>query len=203
MPSVTVETVHSPPVPGAPTSLFGRAKAFRQNPEFWKVVRYVTVSGISTVFSLALLYIFYRQVGLTVRWANIVATAIATVPSYYLNRTWAWGRSGKSHFRREVLPFWIIAIISLALSTIAVQFAAHEADAHAHSKTIQTILVEAANFITYGVMWVGKFLLFNKILFVHRDGDDDGRPIVLVPVGSVDGVERAVLVPGEVAAPSE
>jgi putative flippase GtrA len=174
----------------AAATRYGRARDYLRTPECAKVLRYVTVSGISTVLSLALLYIFYRKVGLTVRWANVVATVIATVPSYYLNRTWAWGRTGKSHFRREVLPFWIIALISLGLSTIAVQFAAHEADRLSQSHTVQTGLVLLANFVTYGVMWVGKFVLFNKILFVHRDGaghgdgGDDG-PIVLVPAVEV------------------
>jgi len=153
-----------------------------RTPDFAKLWRYVAVSGISTVLSLLMLYIFYRPVGLSAGWANVVATVIATVPSYYLNRTWAWQRSGRSHFRREVLPFWVIALISLGLSTIVVRFAAHEADHHLHSHSAQTAVVLAANFFTYGVMWVGKFVLFNKVLFVHHGkGEDSESPVVLVP----------------------
>jgi putative flippase GtrA len=165
-----------------------RVREYTGSHEFRKVARYVTVSGISTVISLVMLYIFYRQVGLSVRWANVTATVIATVPSYYLNRTWAWKRSGKSHFRREVVPFWVIAAISLALSTLAVQFAEHESLKISSSHQIQTLLVLFANFFTYGVMWAGKFFLFNKVLFVHH-GSDEADPLVLVPVTAEDGTD--------------
>lgn len=158
-----------------------RLRELSRTREFGKVLRYVTVSGISTVLSLAMLYVFYRKVGLSVRSANITATVIATVPSYYLNRTWAWGRTGKSHFRREVLPFWTIAAISLVLSTLAVQFAESESLRISSSKQVQTLLVLFANFFTYGVIWIGKFILFNKVLFVQH-GTDDKTPVVLVPV---------------------
>ena len=124
---------------------------------------------ISTVLSLGVLYVFYRVVGLSATWANVVATTIATVPSYYLNRTWAWGHSGKSHLWREVVPFWAIAFVSLGLSTLAVTFAAREAHHLARAHEVQTGLVLLANFITYGAMWVGKFMLFNKVLFKHRE----------------------------------
>ena len=55
----------------------------------------------------------------TARAANVVACAVATVPSYYLNRCWAWGRRGRSHLWKEVVPFWVIAFAGLALSTWA------------------------------------------------------------------------------------
>jgi putative flippase GtrA len=168
-------------MPEAPSSPYERLRAYTRTPECAKIFRYVAVSGISTVVSLVVLYIFYRPVGLSASWANVVATVIATVPSYYLNRTWAWQRSGRSHFRKEVLPFWLIALASLGLSTLAVRFAAHEADLHLHAHhTLQTLAVLFANFFTYGVMWAGKFALFNKVLFVHRSGGAPEEPIALV-----------------------
>jgi putative flippase GtrA len=168
-------------MPEGPSTALGRLRAYSKTPECGKVFRYVTVSGISTVLSLVMLYLFYRRVGLSPAWANVVATCIATVPSYFLNRTWVWGKNGKSHFKTEVLPFWIIAVISLGLSTAAVKLAAHEADLHFHSDLLKTGFILFANFFTYGVMWIGKFLLFNKILFVHRGEDGKIEPVVLVP----------------------
>jgi putative flippase GtrA len=173
------------------TTLVGRSREWLRTPESRKLVRYATVSVISTVLSLILLYVFYRGVGLSPAWANIVTTVIVTVPNYYLNRAWAWGRTGKSHVMREVVPFWVIAFISLALSTGAVVLAHDNAHYISHSKMVQTGLVEFANFFTYGVMWIGKYTIFNKLLFRHHgatmddesDGGapEDGEPIVLVP----------------------
>jgi putative flippase GtrA len=152
----------------ASSSASSRARAYVKTPEFTKLWRYCTVSGISTVTSLVGLYVFYRVIGLSPRWANVVATCIATVPSYYLNRSWAWGKNGKSHFMKEVAPFWVIALISLLISTEVVGFAGHESTSIA-SKDVRALILVAANFVTYGFLWVGKFVLFNKVLFKHRE----------------------------------
>jgi putative flippase GtrA len=152
----------------APASTSSRARAYVKTPEFTKLWRYCTVSGISTVTSLAGLYIFYRVVGLSPRWANVVATCIATVPSYYLNRSWAWGKNGRSHFMKEVAPFWVIALISLGISTEVVGFAGHETASIA-SKDVRALILVAANLVTYAFLWVGKFMLFNKVLFKHHE----------------------------------
>jgi hypothetical protein len=52
------------------------------------------------------------------------------------------------------------------LSTIAVGAADSAARASLHSHTFETLAVLGANIGTYGVIWVAKFILFNKVLFV-------------------------------------
>jgi len=156
----------SPEVP----TLLERARAYMKTPEFSKLWRYGTVSVISTVISLGGLYIFFRVLKIgSAEESNAIASMIATVPSYYLNRTWAWGKTGKSHLMREVVPFWVIAIISVYLSSVAVNWADHEAKAHFHSHTLETLIVELANLTTYGIIWVGKFILFNRVLFTKPE----------------------------------
>ena len=51
--------------------------------------------------------------------------------------------------------------------------AAHEAHHITSRHEFQTLLVLFANFFTYGVMWVGKFTLFNRVLFANRDDESD------------------------------
>jgi putative flippase GtrA len=131
-----------------------------------RFLRYSAVSVVSTVTSLTALYIFYRVIKVgNAAASNVLATFVATAPSYYLNRTWAWGKTGRSHLMREVVPFWAIAFISLVLSTAAVALAEHEAKAHFHTTRAVTITVLLANFITYGILWVGKYVVFNVLLF--------------------------------------
>lgn len=164
----------------APATLVARGRAYVRTPDFTKLWRYCAVSGISTVVSLAMLYLFYRVVGLRPAWANVVATCIATVPSYYLNRSWAWGKSGKSHVMREVVPFWVIAFLSLVLSTLAVQFAANQAKG-VHSPDAKAAILLFANFVTYGFLWVAKFILFNKVLFKSHSADLGLAPVAADP----------------------
>lgn len=149
----------------APTKL-ERAREFRGTPEFSRLWRYATVSVISTVITEVLIYVFFRvlKVGSAAE-SNAIASSISTVPSYYLNRSWAWGKTGKSHIMREVVPFWVIAAVSVVLSTLFVKFADHEATAHMHSHFLETLVVLGANLFTYGVIWVAKFVFFNKVLF--------------------------------------
>jgi putative flippase GtrA len=152
----------------APGGVVARSRDFTKTAEFTKIWRYCAVSGVSTVLSLIGLFVFYRVFGLSPRKANVVATCVSTVPSYYLNRSWAWGKNGKSHFMKEVAPFWIIALVSLLISTLVVGFAASRAKG-VHSVDERGLILVFANLVTYGFLWIGKFLLFNKVLFKHQE----------------------------------
>lgn len=163
------------PVP--PSSLVERALAFRKTTEFQRLWRYAMASVITTIFSLALLGLFYGVFRIaSAAWCNLLATAITTIPSYYLNRAWAWGKTGRSHLTREIIPFWTIAIISALISTFFVHFADIGAQHLTHSHGILTLVVEATNFVTYAVLWVSKFVLFNKVLFRN---DQESVPVAL------------------------
>ncbi len=146
------------------------AREFPRKPNFKKYWRFAFVSVVSTALTLVMLYLFFRvlKVGSAAE-SNFIATSIATAPAYYLNRTWTWGKTGRSHVMREVVPFWTIAIVGVVLSTGAVHLAAVEAHHITHSHMGVTILVEFANFFTYGVLWVGKFMIFNRYLFSTPD----------------------------------
>jgi len=93
-------------------------------PHGTRMFRYTMVSVITTAFSLGLLALVYGVLHL---WSEvpsaIFANAVATAPSYYLNRKSAWGKSGKSHLSKEVLPFWAASCAGLVLSTFAAAWA--------------------------------------------------------------------------------
>src|SRR5487761_2088266 len=160
----------------APAGRLERLRIYRKTSEFTKLWRYCAVSGVSTVTTLVAFYSSYRIIGFSPLSSNVLATCVATVPNYYLNRSWAWGRTGRSHFMREVVPFWVIAFVSLVLSTLAVQFAAREA-VNVASKDVKTLILLFANFVTYGAIWVAKFVFFNKVLFKHRGPNLEGASV--------------------------
>ena len=135
-----------------------------ESKDFGKILRYGTISVVSTAISLSGLFVFYRWIGLSPTWSNIVATCIATVPYYYLNRMWVFKKSGRSHLTKEVLPFWTIAFVSLVLSTLAVKFAGSQVHSIS-SKNVRGAILVAANFATYGILWIAKFVVFNRYLF--------------------------------------
>jgi putative flippase GtrA len=103
--------------------------------------------------------------------ANIIATAVATVPSFELNRRWVWGKSGRPSVSREMLPFAAVTATGLALSTLAVAIAARAADDWATST--RTLTVQAASLSAFGIVWVVQFVLLDRILFRQRGAPRD------------------------------
>ena len=137
-----------------------------------KALKYSLVSVISVGVSQTALFALYAFAHWTARSANIAAFFVGGIPSYYLNRRWAWGKSGRSHLMKEVLPFWGLAFIGLALSTLAVDAAESWANRLADQRLLQGLVLNGVSFGAFGVLWVVKFFLFNKVIFVQ---DDDLR----------------------------
>jgi len=127
-----------------------------------RVLRYGMVSVVSVGVSMSVLFLVFGVFNLMGEVASTVfANLVAAFPSYYLNRNWVWGRSGRSHWRREVVPFWIMVVVGLVASMAAAWLAARAGQALAHWE--QTALVLAANIVTFGILWVAKLFLFGRI----------------------------------------
>jgi len=130
------------------------------------MVRYSLVSVVSVIVSQIVL--FLAQSFWSARTSNIIAVCVSAVPSYYLNRAWAWGKTGKSHLMKEIVPFWGLAFLGLILSTWAADFAETWAHGHSSSDLVVRLVVNGAALGAFGVLWVGKFFIFNKVLFAHQ-----------------------------------
>ena len=90
-----------------------------------------------------------------------------TFPSYWLNRKWAWGKHGRSHFMKEVVPFWTMAALGIAFSIVGAAVARHIGREHDLSHLELTLVVEAANVISFAIFWVAKLMVFNKMFKVE------------------------------------
>ncbi|MHB8190999.1 MAG: GtrA family protein [Ferrimicrobium sp.] len=129
-------------------------------------VKYGAVSAISVAITEALLFILFAIFRISATGSNVIATAVAAVPSYYLNRSWAWGKSGHSHLVKEVIPFWALAFLGLWLSIFTVGVANGFAVSHGYPHIVDALLVNTASIAAFGIVWIGKFFIFNKFLFV-------------------------------------
>jgi putative flippase GtrA len=153
------------------TSVLTRAEHLwqkRDTPEAKQLFRYTMVSVISTVVSFGTLglvfgvFHLWGEVGSTV-FANVVAS----VPSYFLTRNWVWGKTGRSHLVKEIIPFWTMSALGIVVSIFGAAAAKHIGTHFGFSHLQQTVLVEAANVASFAVFWVLKFLVFNRIFKVH------------------------------------
>ncbi|MGI9021776.1 MAG: GtrA family protein [Acidimicrobiales bacterium] len=144
-------------------------RTWARAPEGKKLVRYSMVSVVSVITYEILLFI---TLGLmhwkSARNANILAVGVSAIPSYYLNRAWVWGKTGRSHFMKEVVPFWAMAMLGLVISTVATDFAKSFAEDVTTVHLLRTFIVMAAGLAAFGVLWIAKFVVLNKVLFVHK-----------------------------------
>jgi putative flippase GtrA len=132
------------------------------------LTRYTLGSVVAMAISeLTLLLVFGLHAG-GARTASAAAWASGAIVNYFLNRHWAWRRRGRAHPGRELLPYWATAISGLLLSMWATHQATTLAPRLSGDHTITTALVGAAYLLTYGVLFVAKFLLFHYVIFTDR-----------------------------------
>jgi putative flippase GtrA len=141
-----------------------------------QLLRYSAVSGISTVTSLTILGVLVGLFGVNAVLANVLATAVGTVPSFELNRRWVWFDQSQRSVLRQITPFCTLSFAGLVISTLTVRVvSARTIDL---SRGWHTLAVEAANVSAYGALWVVQFVLLDRVLFRDRRTSD----VVAVPV---------------------
>lgn len=139
-----------------------------------KLFRYTMVSVISTMVSLVVISLVY---GVFHVWSEVPSTvfgnAVATFPSYWLNRQWAWGKSGRSHFMKEVAPFWLMAALGIAVSIVGASLARHIGHQLKLGHLELTVLVLLANLMSFAIFWLLKLLIFNRLFKVELEEFDE------------------------------
>jgi putative flippase GtrA len=134
-----------------------------------QLIRYGSVSAISTAISLVILGILVGLMGVPAIWANVIATSIATVPSFELNRRWVWAQDGQRSLLRQAAPYFLLSFAGLVISTFAVHLASSATSTS--TRLFHTAAVEMANVAAYGALWIIQFVLCDRILFRAPAGE--------------------------------
>ena len=157
------------------------------------MARCLSVSVLTTLLSLVTLALLVGWWGTTSWVANVIATAVGTVPSYVLNRRWVWGRDGSGDVWREVVPFWALSFSGLVLSTAAVATADAWASSIGLVGPTRTAVLLLANVGSFAALWVGQFLVLDRVLFGPTRGGSGHRRLDRLPVaGGEVGLEGVV-----------
>jgi putative flippase GtrA len=122
-----------------------------------KAARYTAVSAVAVVVTQSMLVLFNGVLGVGPVLSNLLAVSVSAVPAFILNKRWVWGKGGRAHVRREVLPFWGFTLLGLGISS--------GLGVVAHGLSEGTLAVMAANFLGFGVVWVAKFLFLDALIF--------------------------------------
>jgi putative flippase GtrA len=141
-----------------------------------KLARYAAVSLISTSVTLSLLGVLVYTKALSPGWANVVATAAGTVPSFELNRRWVWAKKTKRSCLKEATPFCALSFSGLGLSTLAVKLAAAWAADAGLGPGVVALASQAANLMTFGSLWVLQYFLLDRVLFGRSHRQPNSHP---------------------------
>lgn len=175
----------------------------RGNSGFNRFVRYSLVSGVAIVISQVVILVCTWIFHLSGIAANTLGALAATPASYELNRKWAWGKSGKSHMWREVVPFWSLSLAGFLASTGTVELADNLCHSHHVLGLERSLAIMGSSLFAYGVIWIVKFVIFNRLFRVHPVEPGGAEPLVggspAGPVPVLAPSPEPVAVAGEVA----
>ena len=122
----------------------------RDTPEAKRLFRYTMVSVVSTVVAFGTLAIVFGVLHLAGPIVStVIANVVAVVPNYYLNRKWVWGKGGRSHLMKEIVPFWAMSAIGIVVSIFGAAIARHIGIKHHLGHFEQTVVVLAANILSF------------------------------------------------------
>ena len=167
-------------------------KALHRPGRMAQLLRYSAVSGVSTITSLTVLGVLVGLFGVDAVLANVLATAVGTVPSFELNRRWVWFDRSQRSVLRQVTPFCTLSFAGLVISTLTVR--AVSARTIDLGRGWHTLAVEAANVAAYGALWVVQFVLLDRVLFRHSRASGSARAAVAAvaaPTAPESGAPRS------------
>jgi putative flippase GtrA len=141
-----------------------------------QLIRYGMVSAIATTTSLAILTGLVATDTMRPAPANVTATLVGMIPSFELNRRWVWGGQGRPSVRRQMVPFAVLSLIGLLLSTAAVGAAGRLATDAGWSSDATAVAAALANLVAFGTVWVAQFFVLDRLLF---------RPVPVVAPATV------------------
>jgi putative flippase GtrA len=128
-----------------------------------KMSRCFLVSVGTTLLSAGVLVALALGAGVPAGPANIIAVCCGIGPSYYANRHWVWGRSGRSDITREIVPFWLLSLAGLVVSTVAVGLVSTMTANW--STSARAVALPFANLSSFASLWLVQFALLDRVLF--------------------------------------
>ncbi len=155
-----------------------------RSPTIKKLFKYSMASVVGVAVGQPVLWICFGLLGWSAVPSNLASVTAGAIPNYLINRKWTWHQQGKNRLWGEVVPFWTMSALGMVLSLWAVSYAEDRWDT--------TFAVAIAQLSGFGVVWLAKFLVLDKVMWkiVHDLQPDvaiDEAEAGLVGALSLDG----------------
>ncbi|BCB77921.1 hypothetical protein GCM10022251_37640 [Phytohabitans flavus] len=103
---------------------------------------------------------------------NAVSVVLCAIPAYYANRVWVWRRTGRSSWRREVLPFWLFVAVGLVVTTGGVAGVEAVWRFVADSQ-LPRPLTNLTNLSATGLLWIVRFFWMDAAFRPVEEEEED------------------------------
>jgi putative flippase GtrA len=124
--------------------------------------RYAVTSVVATAASETTLLLVYGLHLMAASWAAVVASLAGSIPSYAMSRYWIWPEADRRRPGRQAVAYWVVALVSLGLSSLVTGLAAANGPA---AGAARLWVVGLAYIGTYGGLWILKFVVYQTLLF--------------------------------------
>jgi putative flippase GtrA len=155
--------------PTRPTSENTQASAptltvrrLRLPPGIRRISRYLLTSGVSTVVSEVTLIAVLAVRLLPAPAAAMAATVTGGMVSYALSRYWIWADADRRRAGLQLMLYWAVAAAGMLLAAAATDLMADHATGSHPARVAEAA---AAYLATYGLLWIAKFLVYQRVIF--------------------------------------
>ncbi len=131
-----------------------------------KVTKYAIGSVIALATSIVVFAVSYVILGGHPTTCSILAFFAGAIPNWILNRRWAWKLKGRADFLREIVAYVAISGVVLVASSVGTTAMQHWVLKHVpEGHGLRAILVTGAYVFVQAVMFVVKFVIYEKWVF--------------------------------------
>ena len=134
-------------------------KLENEYPRLSKLFRYVASGGIAAFVDLVLLYIFTDFLHIWYLLSAILAFILAFSVSFILQKYWTFKDDSKEEMHKQVIIYFIIAIINLGINTLMMFVSVHYIHLH----------YMLAQFIVAGLIAFWSFFIYRKFVFKKNE----------------------------------
>ncbi len=133
-----------------------------------RFARFIPVALAAVITSQVMLGLLTGPVKFPAGLAGVIASMVAALVSYLLSR-WAWERKGKPDLVRETLPFWAISLAVWGILGLTSHYASVWAHSMGYTHIMKHVVIQGAYLLMNCLTFVGRFLIFNFVLFAALD----------------------------------
>jgi putative flippase GtrA len=146
-------------------SASGPAQKLARSPYAAKVTKYAIGSVVALVTSV-IVFAVMDWAGINTTIDSIVAFIAGAAPNWVLNRKWAWKMEARVEWMREIVAYIAISVVVLIATSAATGWTHDWARDHiAAGSGLRVIVTTAAYVLVQAVMFVAKFLVYDKWVF--------------------------------------